>query len=104
MKKNLPPFTGAQSPAKTASAVASKSMPAQLSPNPTPGKQKPKGPLTPEMKKRKDPPALGKLEEKYHRDFDGDGEKGEGKAHAKKVLSKKPLPFSSTDKAKIKKK
>lgn len=35
---------------------------------------------------KKDSPKLAAREEKLHRDLDGDGEKGEPKAHQRKVL------------------
>jgi hypothetical protein len=38
---------------------------------------------------KKSSPALEKKEEKFHKDLDGDGEKGESKAHRAKVLGKK---------------
>lgn len=80
-----------------------KSFPPQLAPNVKLGKQAPKGPRTPAMKKQKDPPALAKIEEKDHQDVDGDGEKGEPASHVKKVFGGKPKPVSPKDKATIKK-
>lgn len=39
--------------------------------------------------KKKENPALEKEEEKLGKDLDGDGEKGESKAHKEKVFGKK---------------
>lgn len=54
---------------------------------------------------RKSNPALEKREEQQHKDLDGDGEKGESRAHRAKVFgkgsaggSKPPLPFAAPKK------